>query len=100
MERITGVFTFTRSFTKNWNKDDATVKLEIDYKSKTFSITPPYGKDSFTFKQTSKDYQKWLAILACIEDAIEFANYEIGVTQRTEQAKSSPLSESNTQNKG
>ncbi len=82
-EQITGIFHFIEAYhTSNWSTGDVTIKLVIDYRDKTFSITPPYGKDQFKFSQTSKDYKKWIAVLNCIQKAIEFANEEIGVTDR------------------
>lgn len=81
-EQITGIFHFSEVF-KTYPQDEATVKLVIDYKGKTFSITPPWGKEEFKFSQTSRDYKKWIAVLNCIQKAIEFANEEIGVTTRT-----------------
>jgi hypothetical protein len=81
MEQITGIFHFTEKY-RHTNRTDqeVTVKLEIDYRSKTFSIAPPYGSDNFKFLKTSKNYKMWLAVLNCIQKAIEFANMEIGVT--------------------
>jgi len=85
MEQITGIFHFTEKYRhNNWTDQEVTVKLVIDYQSKTFSITPPYGADSFKFCQTSKDYKMWLAVITGIVKAIEFANMEIGVTPRPE----------------
>lgn len=81
MKQITGIFHFTEVF-KTYPQDEATVKLTIDYQGKTFSITPPWGKEQFSFTHTSKDYKKWLAVLNCIQKAIEFANEEIGVTTK------------------
>lgn len=88
MERIAAVFHFTEKYqTLAYGpKEEATVKLDIDYRSKTFSITPPYGADKFKFCQTSKDYKKWIAVLNCIQKAIEFANEEIGVTSNRVQS--------------
>lgn len=87
MEQITGIFHFTEKYRHtNWTDQDVTVKLEIDYRSKTFSITPPYGADSFKFCKTSKDYKMWQAVLVAINKAIDFANMEIGVTPRPERA--------------
>ncbi len=88
MERVTAVFLFTEKYDHtNFTKQDATVRLEVDYRSKTFSIFPYTGEKSFSFIQTSHNYKMWNAILKAIESAIEFANYEVGVSQRTEQAR-------------
>lgn len=80
-EQITGTFHFTEKYNSaTYTQDEATVKLVIDYQQKTFSITPPWGQDKFTFSQMSRNYKKWIAVLNCIQKAIEFANEEIGVT--------------------
>jgi len=81
-EQITGIFHFTEKYMQAYSQQEVTVKLVIEYQGKTFSITPPYGKDQFKFSQTSREYKKWIAVLNCIQKAIEFANEEIGVTTR------------------
>jgi hypothetical protein len=83
MEQITGTFLFTGKYQHTtFTQQEVTVKLEIDYKSKVFSITPSYNGDKFKFSQTSKDYKKWIAVLDCIREAIDFGNQELGVTNK------------------
>lgn len=83
MEQIKATFHFSEKYQHtNYSQQEATVKLEVDYKEKHFSVTPPYNGDKFQFKQTSRDYKKWTAVLSCIKKAIEFGNMEIGVTDK------------------
>jgi len=84
MEKINATFHFTEKYEHtNFSKQEATVTLYVDYKQNQFSITPGFsGGDKFRFCQSSRDYKKWLAVINCIQRAIEFGNIEIGVIPR------------------
>lgn len=86
MTQLTGTFEFKEYYEhRNFSRQEARVLLKIDYTDKTFSIVPhPSTDQSFKFVQTSREYKMWLAVLKCIERAIEFANAEIGVTPKVE----------------
>ena len=66
----------------NEKGQQATVVLEINYRSKNFSVKPYCGtiQSGFTFEKSSHKYKMWKALLIAIEQAIDFANTEIGVS--------------------
>jgi hypothetical protein len=81
MEKVNSKFLFKTEYEDLAGKyQQATVVLEIDYKAKTYSITPSCGSvnDGFKFIQTSHKWAMWKAILKSIDDAIDFANGELG----------------------
>jgi hypothetical protein len=82
MEKINSTFWFVNSYTDNNEKEQqATVVLEIDYIAKNFTVKPFCGSVSgFTFVKSSHKYKMWKALLKGIEQAIDFANGEIGVS--------------------
>ena len=85
MKQISATFIFSEQYrATNWQLQDASVKLDINYPQKTYAITPHGGSQDFRFINTNKDYLMWLAVLKAIEKAIEFANTEIGVTPKAE----------------
>lgn len=59
------------------NEQKTIVKLKIDFNSKSYSITPFAGHDSFRFVSSSYKYRMWQATLKAIDFAIEFANKEL-----------------------
>lgn len=83
MEKINSTFWFANPYTDNSGKEQqATVVLEIDYRAKNFTVKPYCGTISsrFTFENSSHKYKMWKALLKGIEQAIDFANDEIGVS--------------------
>lgn len=83
MEKVNSKFWFKNHYEdNNLLIQDATVVLEIDYISKTFSIKPYCGTvlNGFTFERSSHKYKMWKAILKGIEQAIDFANQELDVS--------------------
>lgn len=62
----------------------AKVVLEIDHRHKTFSIIPYCGTTDygFMFKVSSHKWRMWKAITNCINEAIDFANMEIGIFKK------------------
>jgi hypothetical protein len=83
MEKINSTFWFANPYTDNSDKEQqATVVLEIDYRAKNFTVKPYCGTISsgFTFEKSSHKYKMWKALLKGIEQAIDFANVEIGVS--------------------
>jgi len=54
-----------------------TIKLDIDYRSKTFSITPINGTDKFEFRVGSHESAMWKAIAELIKEACEFGDKEL-----------------------
>lgn len=80
-KQISAIYYFSRSYLHNFTQQEVTVKLEIDYVMKNFSITPANGTDNFKFIKSSQHYQMWLAVLSCISEAIEFANQELVLKQ-------------------
>ena len=57
----------------NNNKKAVKIILDIDNKSKQYSIYPVNGKE-FQFIKNSVEWRKWLAITNAIKQAIEYAN--------------------------
>lgn len=83
MEKINSTFWFAIPYMDNNEKgQQATVVLEINYRSKNFSVKPYCGtiQSGFTFEKSSHKYKMWKALLIAIEQAIDFANTEIGVS--------------------
>ena len=83
MEKIKSTYWFANPYVDNNEKEQqATVVLEIDYRNKNFSVKP-YNvniKSGFIFEESSHKYKMWKALLKGIEQAINFANSEIGVS--------------------
>ena len=83
MEKINSTFWFANPYTDNSDKEQhATVVLIIDYRAKKFTVKPYCGTilSGFTFEISSHEYKMWKALLKGIEQAIDFANFEIGVS--------------------
>jgi hypothetical protein len=64
-----------------WQK--ATVILEVNYKTKTFSIIPFCGTHDFQFRESSYKSMMWKAIIKSIDEAIDFANNELDTLENT-----------------
>lgn len=80
MEKITATFNFTGHYDKGgYSKSKAYVQLIINYKTKTYSILTDTGGKNFTFSESSHEYRMWRAVLEAINDAIDFANVELGL---------------------
>ena len=79
MEKINSTFWFKNPYVDGNKEQQATVILEIDYRSKTYSIRPYCGtiNSGFMFEKSSHKNQMWKALLRSIGDAIDFANEEI-----------------------
>jgi hypothetical protein len=67
-------FDFSEKYTDGSGRTlNATVRLSIDVKSKSFNITPNETKQDFVFINTSKyNWQMWIAIAKAIQTATEF----------------------------
>jgi hypothetical protein len=83
-------FFFNEEYAQNGKLGTASVKLEIDYQLKTFSIFPGdkkiyrdnIGGSTLYFKfieNSNIHYNEWKAVLKCITNALDFANKELGV---------------------
>lgn len=70
---------YSESLTPFTNKN-AIVRLSIDYRSGTYSITPENCRKSFEFKGRNIELQK--AVAAGIIEAIELAEKEINKQNR------------------
>ena len=80
MEKIKSKFWFSNPYTdKKGIEQQAIVILEIDYRTKQYSIKPYCGtiNEGFRFEQCSHKWQLWKAILKSINEAIDFANEEL-----------------------
>ena len=80
-KKINSIYHFSTLYTENDNECAATVVLEINYNTKQFSIKPYCGtiNDGFKFEQSSHKYKMWKALLISIDEAIDFANKELGI---------------------
>lgn len=87
MQKVTGVFYSRSSFLNDENKNEGVaVRLTIDYLTGEYTITPQHDKDYFTFKKSSRhpyrrNYKMWKAVLKAIDNAIDFANKELEITE-------------------
>ena len=82
MEKVKAEYYFKKEYadTKG-NPQTATVILEVNYKTRNFSINPFFSpQKGFLFRQSSQHWQMWLAVLAAIEEAIIFGNNELNIT--------------------
>ena len=80
MEKITSIYTFSVEYSKHAADavgQKATVRLEINYRSKEFAITPNNGQKHFGFIDASHNSNMWKATVKAIENAIDFANKEL-----------------------
>lgn len=92
MQKITSKFIFENEYQDSENRTQkASVVLDIDYQRGGYNITP-YGGDVFSFKATSHKWKMWKAVLKSINEAIDFANRELGIDDKTEEVR--PVSES------
>jgi len=82
MEKIKSVYWFANLYLDNSEKEQyATVVLEIDYRSKNFTVKPCGTISSgFTFEKSSHKYKMCKAIIKGIEQAFDFANSELGLS--------------------
>jgi hypothetical protein len=67
-------FDFSEKYTdSNGRTSNATVRLSIDVKRKSFNVTPNETKQDFVFINTSQhNWQMWIAIAKAIQTATEF----------------------------
>lgn len=79
MQKIRSEYTFDAEYThqNNGAKQNVTVKLEIDYRSKTYTIKPSNGQNNFSFIDASHNWKMWKSVLEAINNAIDFANTEL-----------------------
>lgn len=63
---------------------NVSIILKINYHNKIFDIENSNGNKQFMFYTTSYKWREWLAVLECIKEAIEFANKELGITDKKE----------------
>lgn len=83
MEKVTSIYWSKEIYIDQENREqNATVKLEIDYRSKQYSITPYCGtiNEGFKFEKSSHKWKMWKAINKAIDKAIDFANSELGLS--------------------
>ncbi len=82
MKKVESRFTFETDYTDAEGRTQkAEVKLKINYGAGSYSIEPSYGKDSFGFIDASHNWKMWKAVLSCINNAIDFANIELGIVK-------------------
>ena len=82
MKKLSSIFWFEEGYLDEKGViQTARVVLEIDYQSKNYSIKPFCGTidGEFKFQKTSHKYRMWKALLHAIDQAIDFANKELGV---------------------
>lgn len=82
MEKVNSKFLFKNKYQdKNGSMQDAAVVLDINYQQKTYNITPFCGavNDGFKFEASHK-WKMWKAITKSIDEAIDFANNELGLS--------------------
>jgi hypothetical protein len=90
MQKVTSIY-FSRTSYKDQEDREVgvAVKLTIDYVSEEYSITPQFGKEFFLFnKATSNNWKMWKAVVQAIDNAIEFANEELGIGQEIKSSSS------------
>lgn len=83
MEKVSSKYWFKNKYQdKDGSIRDATVVLDIDYRQKTFNITPYCGaiNDGFKFIQSSHRWKMWKALTKSIDEAIDFANTMLGLS--------------------
>lgn len=82
MQKVTSVFYSRASYINDENIEiGVAVKLTIDYTAEQYNITPQYdakNNDSFSFNNASRNWKMWKAVLTAIDNAIDFANKELG----------------------
>lgn len=82
MEKVTSIYWSKEPYIDGEGKQQyATVKLEIDYRTKHYNVTPYCGtiNEGFKFEKTSHKWKMWKALLVAIDKAIDFANTELGL---------------------
>lgn len=83
MEKVNSKFWFENKYQDaDGSMQDATVVLDINYRRKTYDITPYCGtvNNGFMFVQTSHKWKMWKALTQSINDAIDYANNELGLS--------------------
>lgn len=83
MKKIKSIYHFQKPY-ENHNgkhKNLVGVILEVDHLTETYNITPKNGVGDvgFRFIKTSKNWRMWKVVTECINDAIDFANKELGI---------------------
>ena len=80
MKKTTSTYTFDKSYiTQEGNNASITIELSIDHETSTYSIKPKSG-DRFDFRRSGVDsHKKWMCVLSCVQEAIEFAVEELNL---------------------
>jgi len=85
MEKLNSTFLFKNEYyDSEGSKGEVTVELHISYRLKTFSILPYLANPNEGFKfidDRSNRWPMWKATLKSINEAIDFANDELGLKQ-------------------
>lgn len=71
------VYTFSNDYEQSGKQQQASVRLEIDYRNKQYSVLPCNGNTMFEFRKNSHMVNMWRAVLKSINEAIDFAEQEI-----------------------
>ena len=82
MEKVTSIYWSKEPYIDEQGRTQmATVKLEIDYRTKHYNVIPYCGtiNEGFKFEKTSYKWRMWKAIVIAIEKAIDFANLELEI---------------------
>jgi hypothetical protein len=81
MKKLNSKYLFSTEYINDFQqRKKAEVVLEIDYISRTYDIKPFVGdKEIFIFKRSSHNWKMWKAVLRSIDEAIDFANNELGL---------------------
>ncbi len=82
-DKVESKFFFKKEFeNENGKVELAVVCLDINYRNKTYDITPRSSHTKeFKFMQTSCRWKMWKAVLDCISHAISFANKELCIKE-------------------
>jgi hypothetical protein len=71
-----GEFTVYEEYTDKEKESAVNIKVSINYKNKTYDISPPHMK-TFTFNDGTKNGAKWKTIAQCIIKAVDFAEEQL-----------------------
>jgi len=85
--KSSGVFLFSKYYehpTANPKQQLCSVRLEINYKSKSFSVVPDNGLHHFEFRVGSHQSDMWKKVAELIIAATEFGEKEIAVLTENE----------------
>ena len=83
MRKLIHTFQFQESFKRDvspFMEDTVYIRLEIDYSTNRFQITPDHANvdDGFIFSGGSNNHiSYWKAILKAMDRAVDFANEEL-----------------------